>query len=150
MHPLRPLRLTKETWRVVAGWAEEWGPEHQRLAAKLLLTLMEGTWINEWKWSKGTVNPELVEIELDRQNPVYMTVYEDGGVDFANVFTHVPDPSAGEAFDTGERLGVEPEPVPGLDDEGRRPPPEPDELHAEPNETQEEYERRLRRFRRSG
>lgn len=144
---MRPLRLTKQTWAVVADWAGEQDSGRQRLAAKFLQSLMDGSWVDDF--DNDLAKSEVVTVFLAPRVPAYMTIHERDGVEYGSVFTFEHDRDA-ESFDTGETLGVDPEPVPGFDDEGRRPPPELDELHPEPNETQEEYERRLRRFRRSG
>lgn len=145
---MRPLRLTKKTWQVVADWAGEQPPARQRLALKFLRSLMDGSWVDDF--DNIPTNTEGVTVFLERPKlPAFMTVYEDGGFEYGNVFDIEDDPGD-DGPDNGELLGVDPEPQPGLDDEGRRPPADPPELYPEPGESQEEYERRLRRFRRSG
>ncbi|GAA4391428.1 hypothetical protein GCM10023088_68570 [Actinomadura verrucosospora] len=145
---MRPLRLTKTTWKVVAEWAGSQTPEKQRLAAKFLRALLDGSWVAEF--DNTPTSPEVVTVLLDSPRvPAYMTIFEADGVEFGEVFAIEDDPQAGEYFDTGERLGVDPEPEAGLDGDGRRPPPDPPELYPEPGEGPEEFAQRVQEFRRS-
>ncbi|MFF4241478.1 hypothetical protein ACFYYL_36925 [Actinomadura geliboluensis] len=142
---MRPLRLTKTTWGVVADWAGDQEPARQRLAAKLLRSLMDGSWEDEFR--NNPASSEVVEVRLDPRIPAYMTIYEEGGVEYGDVFTIEDDPRGGEPFDTGELLGVDPEPQEGLDDEGRRPPIEDPEVYAEPDEEPDAFAKRLKGMR---
>lgn len=144
---MRPLRLTKTTWEVVAEWAGSQTPAKQRLAAKFLRALMDGSWDAEF--DHIPTSPEVVTVLLDPPRvPAYMTIFEADGVEFGQVFAIEDDSRAGESFDTGERLGVDPEPEAELDGDGRRPPPDPPELYPEPGEGPEEFAHRARGFRR--
>jgi hypothetical protein len=143
---MRPLRLTKQTWAVVAEWAGEQGQGNQRLALEFLRALIDGSWIEEF--DNVPANTEVVTVFLAPRVPAYMTIHEERGVEHGSVFTIEHDPGP-EPLDTGEKLGVEPEPEPGLDDEGRRPPEGPAEMYPEPNEDADAFAKRLEEFRRT-
>jgi hypothetical protein len=142
---MRPLRLTKQTWRVVADWAGDQPPGRQREAVRLLRALMDGSWDDEF--DHNPASPEVVAVLVAPHHPAYMRIYEEDGVDYGDVFTIESDPGV-QGPDSGEELGVDPEPVAGLDDEGRRPPPEPPELYAEPYESAEDFAKRAEEYRR--
>lgn len=85
---MRRLRPTARSELVVTEWGAAASAEQRARAVELLRTLDDGTWDERWWWEPVSSGPEVVEIRIDADVPVFMAIFvdESDGVEYGDIF----------------------------------------------------------------